>query len=332
MLEPQMKRDQRHRLPRWAAARDRAARRAARCAVAMAVVLLAVSASAVCSRANPALAPGALKGAAPDYGRSRDISAFHNDAAVLRGIWVPGLDAGYVPQGLSFADGTLLVAAYGGPEGGHGTCRVYRVHPLTGAVAGYFDLPGQVRHAGGLAYDRAGTLYVADTHVLVAVALAASLASAEHVAVVKASAPLGDPLRGSFIAFDGTALWLGRWDKSSAQELSRVDPARVVDGRTLGAADVSGRLPIAKLSQGAAFDAQGRLWLSQSNSRLGRLQVLHPAGGAVLHAYDFATGVEDLTFAPDGTLYALSEAGARPYLSWSEFHPLIFAVDAAKLK
>jgi hypothetical protein len=295
---------------------------------------------AACNPPNPALAPAALLGQRPGYAEQRPVSPFPNAGAVVRAIWVPGLDAGFVPQGLALADGFALISGYGEAGGGPGSfgfCRVYRIDLATGEARGYFTLPDVVRHAGGLAYDGQGTLYVADTEVLVAVQLAGSLASPDHRAVVTGTAHLAAPLRGSFIAFDGSALWVGRYDRDAAQSLWRIEPAQVAAGHTLTEADTSGRLPVPALSQGAAFDARGRLWLSQSSSRLGRLQRADahggadPRSGAGEASYAFAPGVEGLAFAPDGTLWTVSEAGARRYQGWKAFHPLILGVNVNKL-
>jgi hypothetical protein len=40
------------------------------------------------------------------------VSAVPNAAAIVRRIWVPELDAGYDPQGLAVAGGSIYVSAY----------------------------------------------------------------------------------------------------------------------------------------------------------------------------------------------------------------------------
>lgn len=291
---------------------------------------------ATCALARPVIAaPAAPLGARPAFAVGRALSGFPNQGAVTRALWAPGLEAWFVPQGVALADGELLVSGYGesGFVGGRfSSARVYRIDPATGQRTGYFMLPGEVHHAGGLVYAGNDRLYIADTHVLVGVRLAESLASPNQNAVVTGMAHLTGKLRGSFIAYDGHALWIGRYDRAAPQVLSRIDPAWVDAGRTLSETDVSVTVPIAARSQGAAFDAQGRLWLSQSSSRIGRLQRANPHTGKVLAAYDFAEGVEGLVFAPDGALWTVSEAGARRYLGWSAFHPLLLRVDPAKLQ
>lgn len=300
--------------------------------IVIALALLAAGAAAP-ALAAPELPPPA--GQRPPYVGERALSTFTNEAAVVHAVWVPGLERGFVPQGIALVDGDLLISGYGEiyvPPEEFDRSRIYRVDAKTGDIRGSFMLPKEVKHAGGLVYDGHGTVFLADTHALYRIDLAASLASADHTAVVKGVATLGGKLRGSFITYDGTALWLGRYSVSLRQKLSRIDPARVVGEVTLTDADVSGQVPISELSQGAAFDGQGRLWLSQSSSTFGRLQRVDPRTGAVEAAYEFASGVEGLVFAPDGTLWTLSEAGARRYMEWFEFHPLILAVDVNKLK
>jgi hypothetical protein len=46
--------------------------------------------------------PAPISGIAPSYG-PKTVSAVHNAAAIVRRIWLPGLDAGYDPQGLAVA-------------------------------------------------------------------------------------------------------------------------------------------------------------------------------------------------------------------------------------
>jgi UDP-N-acetylmuramoylalanine--D-glutamate ligase len=86
----------------------------------------------------------------PTY-TDRTQSSVPNAAATSVRIWAPGLDQGFVPQGLRFIDGTVYVGAYRSDDPGRGTsrCRTYRVDPRNGAVAGTLDLPPQGGHAGG---------------------------------------------------------------------------------------------------------------------------------------------------------------------------------------
>lgn len=97
-----------------------------------------------------------------------DPSSVPNTQAITRMIWAPGLDDGYVPQGLTVAEGAILLSAYKStdPKVGTGPCRVFRIAPDTGAYTGFFDLPPECGHAGGLAYLGKGSLVVSDTRRL----------------------------------------------------------------------------------------------------------------------------------------------------------------------
>ena len=54
---------------------------------------------------------GSITGIAPSYGPEK-VSAVPNAAAIVRRIWLPGLDAGYDPQGLAVDGGGIYVSAY----------------------------------------------------------------------------------------------------------------------------------------------------------------------------------------------------------------------------
>jgi len=65
---------------------------------AAALVTGAYAAQPVVRAAEPSPAP--IAGIAPSYG-PKTVSAVPNAAAIARRIWLPGLDAGYDPQGLA---------------------------------------------------------------------------------------------------------------------------------------------------------------------------------------------------------------------------------------
>jgi hypothetical protein len=90
-------------------------------------------------------------------------------AAIVRRIWLPGLDAGYDPQGLVVDGDGIYVSAYRSDSLGvrGGPCRVMRIDLETGDSTGYLDVPSPCGHAGGLAVGGDGMLYVADTHTAV---------------------------------------------------------------------------------------------------------------------------------------------------------------------
>ena len=82
----------------------------------------------------------------------------------------------------------------------------------------------------------------------------------------------------------------------------------------------------------ATFGADGVVWISQSSgNRPAFLSKLDVRTGAVLGHYPAPGGIEDLGHAPDGRLWAVSEAGTRRWSRWNTFYPLVFEIDPAKL-
>ena len=77
--------------------------------------------------------PVPIAGIAPSYG-PKTVSAVPNAAAIVRRIWLPGLDAGYDPQGLAVDGGGIYVSAYRSDSFGvrRGPCRVIRIELETG--------------------------------------------------------------------------------------------------------------------------------------------------------------------------------------------------------
>jgi len=137
-------------------------------------------------------------GTAPTYTR-RDLSPVPNAQAIMRRIWVPGLDEGYVPQGVTIIHGALYVSSFRSedPQQGRGPCRIYKLDMATGATRSTLDLPPSCRHAGGLAKGPPGTLFVADTDMLYDVALAPNEGI---LGEVRRAISLEGGVRGSFAA------------------------------------------------------------------------------------------------------------------------------------
>src|SRR6202030_3293908 len=104
--------------------------------------------------------PAPIAGIAPNYG-PKTVSAVPNAMAIVRRIWLPGLDAGYDPQGLAVDGGGIYVSAYRSDSLGvrRGPCRVIRIDLETGGPTGYVDVPSPCGHAGGLAVGGDGMLY-----------------------------------------------------------------------------------------------------------------------------------------------------------------------------
>jgi hypothetical protein len=263
--------------------------------------------------------------------------AIPNEAAIQRRIWVPGLEEGFVPQGLTVDGGHVLVSSYrsADPKVNTGPCRVFRVEAATGKAAGAFDMPATAcTHAGGLAYLGNGMLMLADTRQLFRIDLAKALETGNAEKAIKGAVKIAGELRGSFGAFDGKDAWIGVWTKDPAKSrMFRLDPRLFddYDGQTVNEARAVESVPIPLESQGAAFDANGDIWVSASNSRWGKLYRLDRKG-AIQSEHEMVIGLEDLAFDAAGRLWAVSESGTRKYFAWTTRFPFVFEVDVARLK
>src|SRR5215467_10195602 len=78
-------------------------------AVAAAALVTGVYTAQIVPAADTSPAP--IAGIAPSYG-PKTVSAVPNAAAIVRRVWLPGLDAGYDPQGLTLDGGGIYVSAY----------------------------------------------------------------------------------------------------------------------------------------------------------------------------------------------------------------------------
>nr|WP_047582372.1 hypothetical protein [Methylobacterium sp. ZNC0032] len=274
----------------------------------------------------------ALPGEAPTYD-SRDLTIVPNAAAIGRRYWSPGLNEGYVPQGLTVFGDEILIACYRSTEReqDNGPARVFRLARGDGRLLGSFALPATYGHPGGLANLR-GTLFVANSGRLLALDFKESCRTGEcaplrEVRVDKAMGP-------SFLTASGDALWFGPYRREGTPNLHAVPVDRILDGgeSAIGLADSRAILPLPLFAQGATFDEAGKIWISQSSgNRPAFLSQLDPATGATLARYPAPGGIEDLGLAPDGRLWAVGEAGTRRWNRWSTFYPLVFEIDPAKL-
>lgn len=279
---------------------------------------------------------GEIFGKRPGY-LPGEVSGVPNEQAITRAIWAPGLDEGYVPQGVGFESGHVLVSGYRStdPKVGSGPCRVFRIEASTGREAGSFDLPGECGHAGGIAGLGGGVIVVSDARRLYRIDLARALATGKGEDGLTATLRLAGGLKGSFVAFDGRDLWIGTYDKDASKaRLHRLGMKLFDehDGKTLTDDMAEASLPIPAEAQGAAFDGSGGLWLASSSSRQGTLHRLDRATGAVLARHEVAVGTEDLEFDGEGRLWSVSEAGSRRWSKWSTTYPVVFQLDLAKLK
>lgn len=294
--------------------------------------LLAATVLAGCA----ALGTKEVLGTRPSYLPSTTESV-PNAVALQRRMWVPGLDADYVPQGLTSAGPHLFVSSYKPTpdlKANTGPCRVFRIEIATGKPAGHFDIPpGTCTHAGGLGYAGGGKLFLADTRAVFLIDVDRALATGMSAGASKMVKIAGE-LRGSYAAFDGTHAWIGTWTRDQAKaRMFRLDPRLFDehDGQTVDHTRAVESIPVPLEAQGATFDKAGNLWVSASNSRWGRLYRLDRQG-AVKAQYELPAGLEDLTVDDAGRLWALSESGTRKYLAWETKFPYLFQIDVARLK
>jgi hypothetical protein len=277
-----------------------------------------------------------ILGTQPSY-LSEVAKSFANDHAVLRRIWVPGLEEGYVPQGLAIVGRHIFVSAYQGTaKPDQATCRVFRVEVETGKAAGSFDLPSQCGHSGGVADVGGGLIVVSDTRYLWRIDAEKALAAGKAEGALRGSVQLAGELVGSFLSFDGKDIWIGTYTvraEAAKAKLHRL-PMRVFDefdGRGIDESQALETLPSPPLGQGMALKGN-EIWIASSSSQIGWLHRLERATGKVIARYDTIIGIEGIAFDSQGRLWAVSEAGARKYLQWKLHFPLIFEIDAAKLQ
>jgi sugar lactone lactonase YvrE len=283
-----------------------------------------------------------ILGRKPDYGWAT-VSSVSNSRAIGTRIWVPGLDEGFVPQGLTFADGQILISLYQSKEAtvSKGPCRVYRVDPVTGNVTGQFDLPKEFGHADGLAYGGSNILYASDTHasVIYKINLEKALKDGSCNEAILGEAGVDRPtMSPAFLTYDGSFLWFGRHNRVGAKraKVYKMDPGKLFSARPKKEKITShlteGYFEIDYGAQGAVFDKEGYLWVAYSDSKWGKVQKIDASKGSVIKEHELMAGLEDFACAPDGRLWSVSEAGAFKYLKWKAFYPLIFEIDQGKLK
>lgn len=254
-----------------------------------------------------------------------------NEAAITRRIWAPGLDDGFVPQGVTLQEGAIYLGAYQSADRdkSRGACRVFRIDPETGNVTATLDLPPSCGHAGGAAKGAPGRIWIVDTHVMFEVELAND--DRNRLGHVVREVALAAPLKGSFAAGDGHALWLGGYERDRPGRLYRV-PLVAIEGASIGASKAEASLELPTRAQGAAIDPAGRLWVTRSGSALGELLRLDPGTGAVQGRFVMPDGIEDAGFDGAGMLWSVSEAGSRRWSNWATHFPMVFRIDPARLR
>lgn len=269
-------------------------------------------------------------GIAPTFS-ARELTVVPNAQALQKQIWLPGIDDGYVPQGIVFADGKLFVSSYRSADQkqDRGPCRLYAIETNTGTVLGNLDLPETCGHAGGLAVISSGRLLVSDTRVVFEVEL--SPGDSAQIGRVVRSIRLRGSVKGSFAAAEADGFWLGQYERAEPARMFKF-PWSALDKAELAETDAVETVSIPIFAQGAAFDASGALWIMRSGSKLGELVKLDCKTSAVIERFDMPVGAEGISFAPDGSLWTLSEAGSQRWSQWKAFYPMAFRFDMKLLK
>jgi hypothetical protein len=264
-------------------------------------------------------------------------SSVVNNQTITKMIWAPGIDDGYVPQGITVAEGSLLVSSYKStdPKVDRGPCRVFKVDAQTGEYTSHFDLPEDCGHVGGLVYLGKGRLVVSDTRRLYKVDMNKAFQDGDTKNALLGVVKLAGELKGSFVDFYGTSIFIGSSEKDASKAKGFFLPVSIFEehnGKTIREDIASRSFPIAAEAQGAAFDRGGNLWMTFSNSKHGELQKVDPTSGKVLAQYDMVIGIEDIGFDEDGRLWSVSEAGSLRWSKWSKTFPVVFQMDVSKLK
>jgi outer membrane protein assembly factor BamB len=280
-----------------------------------------IALAATVALASSAVHADELRGTRPSS-VTRPLSEVPNSEAIVPRIWAPQLDDGFVPQGLSFANGHLLLSAYRStdPKQGRGPCRLFFIAPDTGAIIHHIDLPESCGHAGGVAVLADGRIVVADTHALYEI----------KGRKITATVHLKGKLRGSFADADGNALWIGSYDKNGGALWQL--PPDVFTRSEIDESQATKTLTIPARVQGLLFDGQGHGWMTISGSRDGALLRFDPDTGRVLASYPMPAGIEDLALDPSGLIWAVSEAGSIRWSKWETNYPVLFTIDPAKLR
>lgn len=291
------------------------------------VAFCVAAAAAVAAAAEPVGAP-------PAYAAEHAVSELPNGDAVDLTAWVPDLDQGDVPQGLTVLGGHVLVAAYREGKAGGQDCRIHRFDAGTGAQAGSADVPAACSHAGGLAVA-GGRLFLSDTWKLIELDADALFDPARQAGSVRRTVALRFPLRGSFAAGSADGLWIGEYKRGEGGflryvTLATIDAADPVAG--LGPDAIEREIPAPARSQGATVDGDGDLWVAASSSQFGKLYRIDGGSGAVLAEFAAPAGTEDLGIDGQGRLWTVSEAGAEKYRNWPSFHPFVMRLRPERLR
>ncbi len=285
-------------------------------------------------------------GVAPTYPH-RSLETPLNGQAIDRAFWAPGLNSGFVPQGITrvdaggpFTETRLLVSGYSSRG-----CSVYAVSPFTGSASNPRTVPG-CSHAGGIVNEGDRRVWVADTNVLIELSIDRLFGSQAGDPVLRRvplpSTDAGSPLtiHGSFVVYNGTSagscpcIGIGDNADRRIRWYSRAYLRGLSSGRWLDVRQELGQTSTPTGPQGAAYDSAGRLWVTSSDwassPTLGWGRIQRITGSPVATYNNFTPGIEGITPTPDGDFWAVSEAGSMPYAG-GRFFPLVFRFRPGQL-
>lgn len=227
---------------------------------------------------------------------------------------------GYVAQGIAVKGDQVLYATY--PKEGYApenAVSKVEVHDRTShEKIARFELPKEIKHAGGMTIDNGGNLLVADTHAIYKIDLKRAIKEGHCENAVLGKHRM-DGINGSSIAYDSKTdrILIVQFNKITGTEGYFFDAKQVFaesSDHVLSAKEAVVSLKLPYQVQGAAWDAQGNLWLSRSNLwTKGDVCRIDEISGHILERHQLVAGLQDIEFDKDEKLWTLSEAGARPY-------------------
>lgn len=228
---------------------------------------------------------------------------------------------GYVAQGVTLTSDKILYSVY--PKTGYApesaVSKVEIHNRDSHEKIGSFELPKEIKHAGGMAIDKEGNLLVSDTHALYKIDLkkAEKDGHCEHAVLGKRK--LENGVQGSSIAYDSKTgrVLVVQFHNITQAEGFFFDTQQIFENTSdvvLSGKEALGAVKLPCQVQGAAWDAQGNLWLSRSNLwTKGEVCRIDESTGEILERHQLIAGLQDIEFDNDGKLWTLSEAGAKPY-------------------
>ncbi len=242
-----------------------------------------------------------------------------------RGIDVPQVEDGFVPQGLEIDGDRAFVGGYDGTEPvGRRWCQLAVVDLRTGDIARFVDHLGETarrskatscRHGGGLELTRDG-LWIAGYDRL-------WLLDPDRLTVRRVWS-LGRGVRGSTLVLRPHRIGIGGFEPARSSRIWWFDRGRVLErGRTV--------LPPASLTLRAPAGLQGLTsrdrypWFVTSTSRCGTLRM--PGRDPVR----FVPGAEDLELR-GGSVWTVSEAGSLNYRGRGPRVPSLLRLNLAEVR